>query len=77
MRVPRLPEGASFEELQAWARRVWAPWWEQASARERDRAYNGRQTGLDKRLAEIRAARQAEFAAWVAEQETLRRRGWA
>ena len=75
MRVPGLPEGATFEELQAWARQVWAPWWERASARERDRAYNGRQTGLDKRLAEIRAARLAEFAAYVAAQEKAGARG--
>ena len=61
--------------MWAWHRQVWQPWLQRVATLEGRRSANGRQTGLDKRLAEIRAARQAEFAAYVAAQEAAGARG--
>jgi hypothetical protein len=73
---PALPdENASWEEWLAWRRDVFAPWAARWHERERDRSQNGRKTGRDRRLDEVRQVWAAEFAAWVAKQETLRRSG--
>jgi hypothetical protein len=50
-------------------------WLARGRARERRRDHNGRQTQLDRQRDEVRQVWAAEFAAWVAKQETLRRSG--
>lgn len=63
---PRPPEGATLEQLQVWQRDVWEPWDEQRHARVEGQALTPRETGRDRRAAELRAALVDEMTARIA-----------